>query len=113
MAELIGRIGEAVDYTKGWDAVQKQEEDQLNRFRQQFKAANTGDTVGEIVKWQRADGYACYMVVSEEPLQLAHIDHGDAYQVEPALIRGLIIEDIRLMVDSERAISELFSKGAS
>jgi hypothetical protein len=110
MAELIGRIGEPVDYRGDWQA---QEEDQLYRFRQQFRSATKGDAVGEVVRWQRADGYACYMVASEEPLQLAHIDHGDAYQVEPALIRGINLEEIKQMVDHERAMSELFSKKES
>jgi hypothetical protein len=109
MAKLIGRIGEQVDYRGDW---QQEEEDQLNRYRQQFKSENAGDAVGEVVKWQRADGYACYMVVSEKPLQLAHIDHGDAYQVEDALIRGINLEEIRQMVDHERSMSELFG-GAS
>ena len=109
MAELIGTIGEQVDYRGDW---QKEEEDQLNRFAKRFKAKNTGDAVGAVVRWQRADGYACYMVASENPLQLAHIDHGDGYQVEAALIRGINLEEIKQMVEHERAMSELFGSHA-
>jgi hypothetical protein len=107
MAELIGRIGSNLTYTEDWA---KKEADNLYRYRQQFKSENAGDAVGEVIKWQRADGYAQYMVVSEEPLKLAHVNHGDGYEVEAALIRGINLEEVRQMVDRERALSEMFSK---
>ncbi len=107
MAKLIGTIGEQVDYRGDW---QKDEEDQLCRFRQQFKSENIGDAVGEVIKWQRADGYACYMVVKEKPLQLVHINHGDGYQVEDALIRGINLKEVKQMIGHERSICEMFSK---
>lgn len=107
MAELIGRCVIKVDYSGDWQA---QEDDQLYRYRQQFKAEHPGDLVGEVVKWQRADGYAQYMVVCEEPLQLAHLNMGDAWTIEPALIRGLILEDIKEMVDGDRAMAKLFAE---
>lgn len=110
MAKLIGKIGTPVDYRGDWQA---EEAEQLSRFSKQFMDKNKGDTVGEVVKWPRADGYACYMVVSEKPLQLALIDHGDAWQIEDALIRGLRIGDIRELVKHERAITEMFSRKAS
>lgn len=107
MATLVESIGNPVDYRDNW---QKEEATQLERAAREFRAENAGDTVGEVVRWQRADGYAQYMVVSEEPLELAHIDHGDGYQIEAALIRGLILEDIQDMVNRERSIKEMFAK---
>jgi hypothetical protein len=68
--------------------------------------------VGEIVRFGRGDGYAQYMVWRVRPLQLIHIELGDAWDVEDALIRGLRIGDIRQMVASEKRLRELFSKEA-
>ena len=61
-----------------------------------------GKVKGAVVKWQRADGYAWYIVTSERPLTLQHIDYMDGYAVEPALIRGLTKADIEEMLERER-----------
>ena len=68
------------------------------------------DVVGEIIRWQRADGYAEYMVVNTKPLELVHLDTGDGYEVEAPLIRGLNLSDVRGMVESERRINDLFAR---
>ncbi len=59
--------------------------------------------IGAEVRWARADGYAEYMIASESPLELLHCVSGDAWTVEDALIRGLILEDVQLMVANEQA----------
>lgn len=41
-----------------------------------------------------ADGCATYFVKSLKPLVLQHVPHGDAYQVDYALIRGLRRADV-------------------
>ncbi len=73
------------------------------------QAKHPGTLAGEVVGWPRADNYARYMIVSEKPLTLIHIDSGDGYAVEAALIRGLRLADVRAMVKRDRAMSELFS----
>ena len=54
--------------------------------------------LGEILRWQRADGYAEYMVWSTDPLTLIHLPVGDAWTVEAPLIRGLNLADVEDMV---------------
>lgn len=49
-----------------------------------------------------ADGMATYFVKSLKPLVLQHVPHGDAYQVDPALIRGLRREDVEQRLEWRR-----------
>ena len=110
MAELVGDFGGYVNYSEDWRA---NEAAQTERVQAEVRAEAPGDLVGEIVKWPRADGYATYMISSQEPLQLLHCNFGDAYSIEPALIRGLIVEDLEPMVARERSLRELFARKAS
>ena len=87
-----------VDYSDDW---QKQENDYIERVRAALKNATHGTLVGKTVRWQRADGYAVYMVATEHPLRLVHLDLGDGYQVEASLIRGLTLTDVGLMVQQD------------
>lgn len=88
----------------------EQERTALETVQQELRAKNDGELVGEILRWQRADGYAQYMVVKQKPLTLSHVAIGDAWQVESALIRGLRLADVENMVQRERRLKELFSK---
>jgi len=47
-----------------------------------------------IMRFHVADGYALYEVVKEQPLTIRHIPCFDAYEAEPALIRGLRYDDL-------------------
>jgi hypothetical protein len=49
-----------------------------------------------IMSFPIADGKAFYKVIKERPLTLQHIPFGDAYEVYPALIKGLDAEDLVL-----------------
>ena len=53
------------------------------------------DLTGSILRWQRADSWAYYVVTKHSPLTIAHIDICDGWRIEPALIRGLNIADVR------------------
>ncbi len=81
----------------------------LERLASRFRESNPGDTVGEVLRWQRADSYATYMVVSEKPLTITHLDLGDGWTIEPALIRGLNLSDVREMVRQNRALAAFFA----
>lgn len=81
---------------------------ELNRLTAEADANNT--IVGQTLKWQRADGYAIYIITAEDPLTIQHVDIGDAWTVEPALIRGLNRADVEDMVKRERSIRALFAK---
>lgn len=79
------------------------EEEYIAKLRSAATMANDGEYVGEIVKWQRGDGYAVYMVWSERPLEVMHLAIGDAWTAEPSLIRGLRLADVKQQVEWERA----------
>lgn len=95
------------DYSPGY---QEREQAALDAAAHASRAMAQGELVGEILRWQRADGYALYMIVKQKPLTLAHIELGDAYSIEAPLIRGLNLADVREMVGRERALKELFEK---
>lgn len=71
---------------------------------------STSDLVGEVYTYPVADGRARYMVFNTKPLELIHIDTGDAYGLPDAHIRGLRVADIKDNVKGQKAIRALFSK---
>ncbi len=68
-----------------------------------------GEIVGAVLQFPAADGYALYRVSKERPLTLQHIPFGDAWQVDPALIRGLRRVDIERKIEQNRRLQSLFS----
>ena len=88
---------------------QEDEAAYLARLADRAKMNGTNPLHGEVVRWQRADGFACYMVWQTSPLQLIHLELGDAYSVEDALLRGLRLSDIRDMVEREKRMREFFA----
>lgn len=68
------------------------------------------DLLGEVVKWQRGDGYAMYMVWNIKPLELVHIEIGDGWTVEEPLMRGLRLSDVKEMIEHDRKMAEIFAK---
>lgn len=55
------------------------------------------DLTGAVIQFQRADGYASYVVKEDKGgrvLVIQHINFLDGYRIEDALIRGLRREDI-------------------
>lgn len=91
------------DYSLSRKEWARSEKEQLEAAAAKARAKAGGDLVGETLQWQRADGYAVYMITSERPLRLAHVDICDGYSVERALIKGLTLGDVRAMVERERA----------
>ena len=82
----------------------------INELVESFWSGKDDDLVGEIIRFQRGDGYAEYMIAKTEPLELIHLEAGDAWEVEPALIRGLNLADVSDMVERERRIRDLFAR---
>lgn len=93
--------------TGAWQA---KEDAYIQRLADRAKMNGTNPLLGEVVRWQRADGYAQYMVWQTRPLQLIHLELGDAYSIEEPLMRGLRLADIRLMVERAANMRALFSK---
>ncbi len=62
-----------------------------------------GEVVGAIIHFPYADGSAHYRVSSASPLKLQHINVGDGWHVSAATIRGLRLDDVKVMVNRSRA----------
>jgi len=93
-----------------WDTYHQMVEEKIKQTCTDLKATRKGDTVGEIIRFQVADGYAQYIVVQENPLKIMHIHEGDAYEASHILIRGLNLSDVIDMVGREKAIAAMFSR---
>ena len=63
--------------------------------------------IGEIIKFQVADGYAEYMVASTKPVQLIHLPFWDAYQSETANL--MTANAIQQKIDQAIAMAKLFA----
>lgn len=90
-------------------------EDEDRYIKQCYEVCRDNDghpLAGETLRWQRADGYAQYMVYRISPLTLIHLSCGDAWEVEAPLIRGLELSDVEEMVESEHRIRSLFNNRA-
>jgi len=72
------------------------------------KYKRTGANVGEIIKFPVADGYALYMVAGMKPVELIHIEIGDAWHFQYA--NRLTAKDVQQKIDQEKALAKLFSK---
>lgn len=68
------------------------------------------EVVGRVLKWNRGDGYAIYVVVDDHPLTLQWVPFGDRWRVENALIKGLDLEEVRRMVAQHNAFRQLFGR---
>lgn len=82
----------------------------IEELRLEAKQNGKSDLLGEILRWQRGDGYAMYMVWDTKPLKLIHLPIDDAWSVEDALIRGLRISDVKEMVEQDKALSKIFGE---
>jgi hypothetical protein len=91
---------------------EREEAAYLERLADRAKMNGTSPLLGEVVRWQRADGYAQYMVWQTKPLQLIHLDLLDGYAIEPALIRGLRVADIKAMVEQAARMRAFFTRKA-
>jgi hypothetical protein len=96
----------AGDWREGF----KRQEEALDRLMDASANLPAGKVVGGLLRWQRADGYAFYLVTKERPLTLQHVPFCDAYQVEPYLIRGLNKQDVLDQLESARRLHAIFGR---
>jgi hypothetical protein len=67
-----------------------------------------GKNVGEVIKFQVADGYAEYMVASMKPMELIYLNLLDGYQSEFAhLMTAKAVQD---KLNQQIALDKIFSK---
>jgi len=88
----------------------RQEQAKLEAIVKKSRNLPEGEVVGALLSWPRGDGKALYVVTKAKPLTLQHVPYGDAWTVEPALIRGLTVADVRQMVQRERGMAKLFGR---
>lgn len=92
------------DFRKAWEADAKW----LADLQATSDALPDGEIVGALLKWQRGDGYAFYLVINDNPLTVSRVKFGDNWSVEPALIRGLRRRDIEDMLAHAKRFAALF-----
>lgn len=95
---------------QGYEAYQAAEQAYIDQVRAFVKRQKPrAKYVGEIVRFGVADGHAQYMVMSLRPVELIHLQIGDAWQYQ--MIRRVTAEDIKELVESEKRFQKIWSKG--
>ena len=89
-----------------WVTLEKQYKQDLKKHIR--KMGYKGKNVGEVVRFQVADGYAEYMVLSMRPLGLIHLDLGDGYQFPQ--VKLMNAKEVNKQLDIQKKMAELFSK---
>lgn len=100
---------------RGWD--KKEGEDFSTWIARQDKmlkdlldrSKRARNLINKVIYFPVADGKAWYLVDKIEPLILTHIPFGDAYEVNPIMIKGLDVEDVQEMVKRDEFLSSLFN----
>lgn len=93
-----------------YEKMRKAENEYVQTLAAEAKQNGDSELLGEVVRWQRGDGYAMYMVWETKPLTLIHLDMGDGWTVEEPLMRGLRVSDVKEMVAQDRKMAEIFSE---
>ncbi len=97
-----------------WENQEKYREDEktfIENLTKFVKRRKKGDLIGEIIRFQVADGYAQYMVAGLKPVELIHLPLMDAYQSEFADL--MTAERVKEMIENSRRMAELFGKKRS
>lgn len=115
MAKLIGSVTPPIEYN--WRAPDlmvenKRYQDGLDAWLKEtantYRGHHNGDMVGELVRFQIADGFALYMVIKQRPLTVVHINAGDGWHAHAATIRGLNLADVRQQAKRNRFLAKRF-----
>ena len=70
------------------------------------------EIVERVISFSVADGHAHYLVVTENPLRLRHLPHGEAYQIGTRRMEALTAADVHAMVAGEVCLSGATSNDA-
>ena len=89
-----------------WQAHYRATDEWVEKIQREAREKKEGDVVGTIMRYPRADGYAQYLVVSQKPLMLQHLEIMDAWHADYTSIRGTRIDDVRAQVERNK----LFAK---
>lgn len=83
-------------------------EQYVEELRKYCLEDNDSKNVGEILRFQVADGYAEYMIASMKPLELIHIPIGDAYEFQYAHL--LNAKEVNAQLARQNALNKIFKK---
>jgi len=89
------------------DAYQAKENKFIDDLKAFCKQRNSGEYVGEVIKFPAADSYAMYMVASLKPVELIHLPLMDAWEFP--YVERLTAKDIKEKVDAEKKLAEFFA----
>jgi hypothetical protein len=96
------------EFREGIESYNKKEKKYLKDLKDALnKKGYTGKNVGEVLKFQVADGYAQYMVVSMRPLRLMHLDLVDGYSFGYAHL--LTATEVNKQIKAQKEWDKLFS----
>lgn len=109
--ELRDFMKDGVSSRDYWDAYVKAEAEYEGKVKAWARENGSGKYAGEVVRFQVADGYAQYVVVSLRPVKLIHLSAGDGYSFP--YVERLTAADLRKQIDAERAFAELFKSKAT
>jgi len=90
------------------EAWRKDEERYIEEIKQSCLKANKGKYIGEILYFPVGDGNAMYMVMTDNPFRLVHLELGDCWEFQ--YIDRLTPQDIIEKIEQQKAMAELFSK---
>ena len=91
---------------KKYHEAEKAYEDRIKAWCKENSKTPNSKLVGVEVSTPVGDGYARYLVLNTRPLELVHIDTGDAWNASEIWLKGLDLDDVRQM--AERAKNPIF-----
>jgi hypothetical protein len=96
-------------YSGNWEEYDKAMtayEDRIKDWCKKNSKTPNNELVGVEVSTPVGDGYARYLVLNIKPLELIHIDSGDAWNASEIWLKGLDLDDVKLM--AKRALNPIF-----
>jgi hypothetical protein len=108
MAKVIGSLQDFDKLeTETWAEHDARTTKVMEEMQVQSDNLPEGEVVGGIISFPVADGRAIYQVVKAKPLHLAHVPFSDAWHASDITIRGLNVEDVKLMLKRSKAMPRL------
>ncbi len=90
-----------------FDASQKREDEYVAKIVAYVKEKSKGKYIGKELKISHADGHARYVVKSLKPLQLIHLDVGDAWHSPH--VKRYTAKDVREDIDRTETFAEFWN----
>lgn len=86
---------------RDWDEYEKQAAEWVESIAVLARRNGRSKYLGRIYRTPMGDGYAEYVVWRTSPLELIHLETGDAWQMSDIHARGLRLADVKAQIDFE------------